>query len=67
MVKKCVGCGEPLTKVTISREHILPKWLAHEVNLPNQNLKHYLLRRKRITSQSRSWELCYKECLRFLH
>jgi hypothetical protein len=42
VVKKCVGCGEPLTKGTISREHILPKWLAQEVNLPNQTLKHYL-------------------------
>ena len=42
MVKTCVGCGAPLTKETQSREHILPQWLAQEVRLPDQSLKHYL-------------------------
>src|SRR5579864_1677920 len=37
----CVGCNTPLTSDTISREHILPRWLAEEVREPNLSLKHY--------------------------
>jgi len=38
----CAGCGEPFTKVTRSREHILPQWLAREVEQPDLSLKQYL-------------------------
>jgi hypothetical protein len=38
----CAGCGEPFTKVTRSREHILPQWLAREVEQPDLSLRHYL-------------------------
>jgi hypothetical protein len=37
----CVGCGKPFTEVPRSREHILPGWLAQEVEQPNLSLKQY--------------------------
>ncbi len=39
--RTCVGCGIPLTKDVISREHILPQWLAEEVRQPDLSLKQY--------------------------
>jgi hypothetical protein len=39
--RTCVGCGVTLTKDCISREHILPQWLAEEIRLPEINLKQY--------------------------
>lgn len=38
----CAGCGELFTNVTRSREHILPQWLAREVEQPDLSLKQYL-------------------------
>jgi hypothetical protein len=40
--RRCVGCGEVLTKASRTREHILPQWLAAELKIPNTNLKHFL-------------------------
>jgi len=37
----CVGCGKPFTEVARSREHILPEWLAQEVEQPHLNLNQY--------------------------
>src|ERR1017187_7385097 len=37
----CVGCGKPFTEVERSREHILPEWLAREVEQPDLSLKQY--------------------------
>jgi hypothetical protein len=37
----CVGCGKPFTEVERSREHILPGWLAQEVEQPGLNLNQY--------------------------
>lgn len=37
----CVGCTVPLTNENISREHILPEWLAPEVHQPELSLKQY--------------------------
>ena len=39
--RTCVGCGVTLTKDCISREHILPQWLAEEIRLPEISLKQY--------------------------
>ena len=39
--RACVGCTAPLTNDNISREHILPEWLAAEVHQPELTLKHY--------------------------
>jgi hypothetical protein len=38
----CVGCGKPFPDVARSREHILPEWLAKEVEQPDLSLKQYL-------------------------
>lgn len=40
--RTCVGCREQLTNDLRSREHILPQWLAAEVEIPELDLKHYL-------------------------
>lgn len=37
----CVGCGKPFSEVARSREHILPEWLAKEVEQPDLSLKQY--------------------------
>jgi hypothetical protein len=37
----CVGCGKPFTEVARSREHILPEWLAQEIEQPDLSLKQY--------------------------
>jgi hypothetical protein len=37
----CVSCTVPLTNDNISREHILPEWVAAEVHQPELSLKHY--------------------------
>ena len=37
----CVGCGKPFTEVARSREHILPEWLAIEVEQPDLSLNQY--------------------------
>jgi hypothetical protein len=39
--RTCVGCGVSLTNDIISREHILPRWVAEEVHLPGVKYKHY--------------------------
>ncbi len=39
--RACVGCTVPLTNDNISREHILPEWLAAEVYQPELSLKQY--------------------------
>lgn len=39
--RQCVGCGIPLTNDVITREHILPRWLADEIQLPGVSYKHY--------------------------
>jgi len=38
----CAGCGKPFTDVARSREHILPEWLALEIEQPDLSLKQYL-------------------------
>ena len=38
--RACVGCTAPQTNDNISREHILPEWLAAEVHQPELTLKH---------------------------
>jgi len=37
----CVGCDKPFNEVSRSREHILPEWLALEVEQPDLSLKQY--------------------------
>ncbi len=39
--RTCVGCEQPLVNGIASREHILPEWLAAEVEDPALSLKHY--------------------------
>ena len=39
--RTCAGCGAALTKDCISREHILPQWLAKEIHQPDISLKQY--------------------------
>jgi hypothetical protein len=39
--RECVGCGILLTNDVITREHILPRWLAEELHLPRVSYKHY--------------------------
>jgi len=39
--RTCVGCCKKLTNDLRSREHILPQWLATEVEIPELDLKHY--------------------------
>jgi hypothetical protein len=37
----CAGCAVPLTKDVVSREDIIPRWLAGEVYQPELSLKQY--------------------------
>ena len=39
--RECVGCGIPLTNDVITREHILPRWLAEELHSPGASYKRY--------------------------
>jgi hypothetical protein len=39
--RTCVGCGIALTKDVITREHIVPQWLAEELHLPGMSYEHY--------------------------
>ena len=40
-MRQCVGCGCPMVDVPRTREHILPRWLASEIEMPGVSLKHY--------------------------
>jgi hypothetical protein len=50
----CVGCGEELAKNGKSREHIRPKRLAQEVQLPEAALRHFLREEEKADVQLRS-------------
>src|ERR1017187_7704099 len=39
--RTCVGCTQPLVNAVAAREHILPEWLAAEIEDPALSLKHY--------------------------
>ena len=39
--RKCVGCEKLSAEASRTREHILPQWLASEVEMPGVSLKHY--------------------------
>lgn len=42
--RTCLACGTPLTGEAASEEHVLPKWLAAEIDMSTEgvSLKHYL-------------------------
>jgi hypothetical protein len=42
MVKRtCLGCGAELCEDVVTLEHILPQWLASEIEMPNVKLQHF--------------------------
>jgi hypothetical protein len=40
--KACLGCGADLTSESATLEHVLPQWLAKEIERPGINLEHSL-------------------------
>ena len=39
--RTCLGCGVELTGDVVTLEHILPQWLASEIEMPNVKLQHF--------------------------
>jgi hypothetical protein len=40
--RTCLGCGTDLTGDVVTLEHIIPGWLASEIELPGVKLNHFL-------------------------
>jgi hypothetical protein len=39
--RTCLGCGIELTEDMVTLEHILPQWLAAEIEMPDVKLQHF--------------------------
>ncbi len=39
--RTCLGCGVELCEDVVTLEHILPQWLAAEIEMPNVKLRHF--------------------------
>jgi hypothetical protein len=39
--RTCLGCGIELTEAVVTLEHILPQWLAAEIEMPDVKLQHF--------------------------
>jgi hypothetical protein len=55
--RTCLGCAIELSGDVVTLEHILPQWLASEIERPNVKLKHFLHDEEKEDTLLRSYKL----------